>query len=563
MKKYFVSFIAICVIVVSCKRSSDVTPAGGSSLPAVKKTATTSSANPYKAPLYWSVYEYCYTTDGYIPEDVWKTNIDWVETNLKPYGYNMVCIDGWGDDFKYNTDGYRITHSSKWANDYAYWAKYLQSRGMNLGMYNNPLWVNKEAAKAGLKVKGTTIPLMDIIDTTENALWFTWVQVDKPGAQEYVKGYVQYYADMGIKYLRVDFLSWFEDGYDKNLGTVGPNRPHEHYVTALRWMKEACDANGMFLSLVMPHLKNDAAEEIKYGHMIRINEDVAEGKWYRFSEFDRGKRHTWWSQWYNTMDGYAFWSYIAGRNKMILDGDFIRINTMANDDEKRTVISQHLIAGGPVSVADQYNTIGSNLWLYQNTELLALNADGFVGKPLSNDPTSVNSQIWKGQMSNGDWVVALFNRERNSQTRSIDFATELGISGDAKVRNLWTHSDLGNMTSYSASIPTKGCVVIKVVPNTSTSTAPAAPSNLTATAKSSSQIDLAWTDKSGDETKFEIERSTDNSSFTKIAEVSSNIVTYSNTGLVKNTTYYYRVRACSANGCSAYSNIANAKTATR
>ena len=25
---------------------------------------------------------------------------------------------------------------------------------------------------------------------------------------------------MGIKYLRVDFLSWFESGYDRNLGTV-------------------------------------------------------------------------------------------------------------------------------------------------------------------------------------------------------------------------------------------------------------------------------------------------------------------------------------------------------
>ncbi|HYV28707.1 MAG TPA: fibronectin type III domain-containing protein, partial [Candidatus Eisenbacteria bacterium] len=85
-------------------------------------------------------------------------------------------------------------------------------------------------------------------------------------------------------------------------------------------------------------------------------------------------------------------------------------------------------------------------------------------------------------------------------------------------------------------------------------------SALTATAISSSQINLAWTDNANNETGFKIERSTNNVNFTQIATVSANVTTYSNTGLSPLTTYYYRVRANNANGDSGYSNAANATT---
>ena len=56
----------------------------------------------YKAPLYWSVYEYCYTkeqagvsgADMDISAEEWDKIIDWVATDLKPHGYDMICTDG-------------------------------------------------------------------------------------------------------------------------------------------------------------------------------------------------------------------------------------------------------------------------------------------------------------------------------------------------------------------------------------------------------------------------------------------------------------------------------------
>jgi hypothetical protein len=91
-------------------------------------------------------------------------------------------------------------------------------------------------------------------------------------------------------------------------------------------------------------------------------------------------------------------------------------------------------------------------------------------------------------------------------------------------------------------------------------TPPNPPSGLTATAISASQINLTWTDNSTDETSFEIHRSTDNANFSLRASVGANITSYSDTGLSRNTTYYYKVHACSSGGCSAFSNTASAKT---
>jgi hypothetical protein len=91
---------------------------------------------------------------------------------------------------------------------------------------------------------------------------------------------------------------------------------------------------------------------------------------------------------------------------------------------------------------------------------------------------------------------------------------------------------------------------------------PSPPSNLEAKPKSSSQINLTWTDNSTNETGFKIERGTAaGGPFSNIATTGSNIAAYNDTaGLSACTTYYYRVRAYNATGNSAYSSTAFATT---
>ncbi|MVM39318.1 hypothetical protein GO730_20040 [Spirosoma sp. HMF3257] len=89
---------------------------------------------------------------------------------------------------------------------------------------------------------------------------------------------------------------------------------------------------------------------------------------------------------------------------------------------------------------------------------------------------------------------------------------------------------------------------------------PIAPARLTATVISATQIDLAWADLSANEASFEIERSPDGVTWTKIGDAPANAVSFQSVGLIPNTKYYYRIRAVNAAGPSGYSNTATATT---
>src|SRR4026207_420002 len=94
---------------------------------------------------------------------------------------------------------------------------------------------------------------------------------------------------------------------------------------------------------------------------------------------------------------------------------------------------------------------------------------------------------------------------------------------------------------------------------------PAAPSALPATATSTSNINLAWTDNSSDETGFAIERCSGVgcTNFAPRTTTAANVPTFADGGLAASTSYTYRVKAVNAtlNLSSGYSNTASATTA--
>ena len=66
-------------------------------------------------PLYWSTYAYEFFNNVIIPEDVWKSNVDWVAETFRDYGYNMVCTDGWIDNTqKVTKHGYIVSQADDW-----------------------------------------------------------------------------------------------------------------------------------------------------------------------------------------------------------------------------------------------------------------------------------------------------------------------------------------------------------------------------------------------------------------------------------------------------------------
>jgi plastocyanin len=89
----------------------------------------------------------------------------------------------------------------------------------------------------------------------------------------------------------------------------------------------------------------------------------------------------------------------------------------------------------------------------------------------------------------------------------------------------------------------------------------AAPTNLTATAQSTTEIALAWTDNAGSETGYSIERKSPGGAYEVIGTVAANVTTFTAGGLGAAKLYFFRVRATGAGGAfSAYSNEASEAT---
>ena len=93
---------------------------------------------------------------------------------------------------------------------------------------------------------------------------------------------------------------------------------------------------------------------------------------------------------------------------------------------------------------------------------------------------------------------------------------------------------------------------------------PAAPTNLQATAQSTTSVALTWTDNATNETGFRIEARTVDGTFAEVLTVGANVTTAVVPGLTPSTFYLFRVRASGSGGSggtfSGYSNEASATT---
>ena len=190
------------------------------------------------------------------------------------------------------------------------------------------------------------------------------------------------------------------------------------------------------------------------------------------------------------------------------------------------------------------------------------------GNLIATSPSSTTIDLsWIASTETGG-TVNQYNVQRCAAASCTNFV-EIGTSSGT------TYNDTGltNGTSYTYRLQAVDAQDnVSPYSNLASATAatpdtqpPTAPSNLTATAASTSQINLTWTastDNVGVSDYF-IERCTGAGCtlFFRVAVASG--TTYSDTNLSADTTYEYRVRATDAAGnLSAYSNVVSATTLT-
>jgi hypothetical protein len=240
----------------------------------------------------------------------------------------------------------------------------------------------------------------------------------------------------------------------------------------------------------------------------------------------------------------------------------------------------------------QIATVGANVTSFNNTGLTAstsysyrVRANNSAGDSDYSNTASATTQaapqppaaptaLSANAVSASQINLAWTDNANNEDGFKIERCQGAGCTSFAQIATVganvtsFNNTGLTASTSYSYRVRANNSAGDSDYSNTASATTqaasspPAAPSNLSASAVSSTQINLTWTDNANNEDGFKIERCQGNgcTNFTQIATVGANVTSFSNTGLSPGTRYSYRVRANNSAGDSGYSNTATART---
>jgi len=195
--------------------------------------------------------------------------------------------------------------------------------------------------------------------------------------------------------------------------------------------------------------------------------------------------------------------------------------------------------------------------------LFALRYTGPAAAPAA--PTGLTAAAVSSTQINLSW------QDNSDNEDAFEIERKTGAAGTWAVvasngPNAVNHQDMGLSpnTTYCYRVRAYNAAGNSAYSNETSATTPsgpAAPSDLTVTGIASSQINLTWLDNSNYEDGYRIERKTGSTgSWSEIALRGPDYTWYQDTGLLRNTTYFYRVRAYNATGNSAYSNETSATT---
>ncbi|MFT3789347.1 MAG: fibronectin type III domain-containing protein [Tepidisphaeraceae bacterium] len=186
-------------------------------------------------------------------------------------------------------------------------------------------------------------------------------------------------------------------------------------------------------------------------------------------------------------------------------------------------------------------------------------------------PSSVTATAQAFQQVSLSWIDNATSETKFTIQRATDagFTQNVGSrEASANATSFWDWNlNKGTLYYYriraetaTAQGPWSG--VVTVTTQGTPAAAGAAPTNLAVAPQSAGQVSLAWDDNSSDETAFTIERSLSSTFATIDATRSASVNTSSfwDWNLLDGTTYFYRIRAETPAGPSAYSNVASVTT---
>ncbi|HVS98839.1 MAG TPA: glycoside hydrolase family 27 protein [Puia sp.] len=447
-------------------------------------------------PMGWNSYN-CFGSA--VHEDEVKANADYMASRLKRFGWQYVVVDFlWAYD---NPPGSRIGNpfqSRLYDGSYVPWlemdrwgrltpelhkfpsafggkgfgplAAYVHSLGLKFGIHVMR-GIPRQAVWAHSPVLGAAgITADQIADTNSTCPWMNHMyglDMDKPGAQEYLNSLLQLYAQWGVDLIKVDDIA-------------RPYRARE--IEGYRKAIEAC-GRPIVLSISPGETPlRDSAHVRRYADMWRMADDFWDS----------------WKEMLKMFDYAGRWQSVGGAGHWP-DCDMMQIGKVSlrgpvgperysrfTDDELRTHMTFWCIYRSPLMIGgDLPENRPFDEALETNPEVLAVNrrgrhprqlykkdgrmvwvSDAPGGKAPAGDAAGKDNT--DGAISNVPagpraYFVALFNIGDSAQDVAVDLPA-LGLKGRVMVRDLWKRSDAGTFRkTYTQHLPAHAAALVRLV----------------------------------------------------------------------------------------------------
>jgi len=144
------------------------------------------------------------------------------------------------------------------------------------------------------------------------------------------------------------------------------------------------------------------------------------------------------------------------------DPDMLEIgNGAMSETEYKLHMSLWSILAAPLLAGNDLRSMSPEiLAILTNREVIAVNQDK-LGKQGKQVWKSGDQEIWVRELAGGAHAIAFFNRAAEPAKITIKW-TEIGMDGQPKLRDLWTHQDVAwPGPEYSATIPGHGVIMLR------------------------------------------------------------------------------------------------------
>jgi hypothetical protein len=403
-----------------------------------------------------------------------KSNADYMAQHLKLLGWHYITVDiRWADQapgshsYNINNSVLTLDHNGRFlpapdrfpsaadGNGFKPLADYLHGKGLKFGIHimrglPKIAHVQTDAFPQGYPIAGSTYTTLDVPVVNNGATWLPdMLGIEKSGAgQAYYDSLFQLYADWGVDFIKVDDLNTTKGAY---------------YQDEIDMIRAAIDKVGR------PIVFSVSPGPVPFAHADHISRNanmwrVANDFWDRWSDlkpqFQRLNR---WNQYCSA--GHWPDADMLPLGHIAIRGEVGR-DRMSNftHDEQHTLLALWCIARSPLILGGDLPT--SDDWtmaLISNSEVIDVDQRSSNNRQLFRNADQV---AWVADAPfDGSKYLAVFNLGATEVAKIDVKLSDLGVKGDATVRDLWTHQDVGTCRDvFSPEIAPHGAGIYLLTP---------------------------------------------------------------------------------------------------